>query len=68
MPVVELLDTYQVANLLQIHPQTLRRWAHTGQFIRPLDLPVQRWAADDVQAWINSRREAQQPRIYEVTN
>ena len=58
-PKVQLLGTQEVAALLKVHPRSVRRWRHAGQFPAAFDLGgVLRWRREDIEAWLQERRES----------
>lgn len=56
MKPVELMNTKQVLEALQITPKTLRKWVRIGKFPAPaLILGRHRWKAEDITAYINKQ-------------
>jgi predicted DNA-binding transcriptional regulator AlpA len=51
--VERLIDRQTLCDLMDIDPDTLRRWMRAGKFPRPLILGnLHRWRAADYNAWL----------------
>lgn len=55
----EIMTVDDVASLLAVHPQTIRKWVRQGQ-ITGADTPAgYRFTPADIQVWMNRHRQPQ---------
>lgn len=58
----QLFSLQEVADLLQLHPDTIRGWIRAGRFPRPIELTakVKRWRSSDIEAFIAGKESGKE--------